>query len=358
MTVVRPYPWRALQRVPRRDARRWKRARELGSLAFAPGRLPAVLSELVGDSVTVELEHQGTPAASTGLVEVSVASGVLALTLGAEPHLVQALLERVLARPFALPSERPEIDATLRGAFAALALETARRVALQPVSLAAQAQNDEPDVTVQATVRVGGRPYRARVRIHAGDAPTSGSAAPSLGELGELLLRVPLVVGMSFAKPGELRSLSPGAAFVPGEATWIDRNGVGAGVLAAATAERGVRVDVGSDGRIVLRGETLELVPERESTGDEMTTADDVNQTLTDAALEAPVVVRVELGAVSMTARDWALLRPGDVIETGQRIAEPVLLRIGGRAVAHGELVDVDGQLGVRVRELLGDGEH
>ena len=82
------------------------------------------------------------------------------------------------------------------------------------------------------------------------------------------------------------------------------------------------------------------------------TTGDD---TLTDAVLEAPVVVRVELGQVSMPASDWAKLRPGDVIETGQRIAEPVVLRIAGRAVARGELVDVDGELGVRIQELVGE---
>jgi flagellar motor switch/type III secretory pathway protein FliN len=85
-----------------------------------------------------------------------------------------------------------------------------------------------------------------------------------------------------------------------------------------------------------------------------MAEADDVNETLADAALEAPVVVRVELGAVSMAASDWARLRPGDVIETGRRVAEPVLLRIAGRVVARGELCDVDGEVGVRVRELVG----
>jgi flagellar motor switch/type III secretory pathway protein FliN len=31
-----------------------------------------------------------------------------------------------------------------------------------------------------------------------------------------------------------------------------------------------------------------------------------------------------------------------------------VLLRVAGRVVARGELVDVDGEVGVRVRELFG----
>jgi flagellar motor switch protein FliM len=75
-------------------------------------------------------------------------------------------------------------------------------------------------------------------------------------------------------------------------------------------------------------------------------------ETLTDVLLDTPVVVRVELGAVSMSAREWARLGTGDVIETGQRIAEPVVLRIAGREVGRGELVNVDGQVGVRIQKL------
>jgi type III secretion system YscQ/HrcQ family protein len=102
----------------------------------------------------------------------------------------------------------------------------------------------------------------------------------------------------------------------------------------------------------VLGDETLALAPDFEIAGDRMDQSNDAKQTLTEAALEAPVVVRIELGAVSMTAADWAKLRPGDVIDSGRRLAEPVVLRVGGRVVARGELVDVEGDLGVRVREL------
>ncbi len=83
----------------------------------------------------------------------------------------------------------------------------------------------------------------------------------------------------------------------------------------------------------------------------------EANPTLTEALLDAPIVVRVEVGAVSMTVREWAKLGPGDVIETGRRIADPVVLRVGGREVARGELVNVEGELGVRIQELLG-GDH
>ena len=77
-----------------------------------------------------------------------------------------------------------------------------------------------------------------------------------------------------------------------------------------------------------------------------------VQSALESAVLDAPVVVRVEIGAVSLTARQWAALKPGDVLQTGRKIAEPVSLRIAGCEVARGDLVNVEGELGVRIREL------
>lgn len=71
--------------------------------------------------------------------------------------------------------------------------------------------------------------------------------------------------------------------------------------------------------------------------------------------LDAPLVVRVELGQVSLSVREWAALAPGDVLCTGQQLAGPVRLAVGGREVARGELVDVDGEVGVRITALTGE---
>jgi type III secretion protein Q len=64
--------------------------------------------------------------------------------------------------------------------------------------------------------------------------------------------------------------------------------------------------------------------------------------------------VRVELGAVTMSAREWAALIPGDVVSVGRRIGDLASLRVAGIEVARGELVDIDGELGVRIRTLGG----
>jgi flagellar motor switch/type III secretory pathway protein FliN len=67
---------------------------------------------------------------------------------------------------------------------------------------------------------------------------------------------------------------------------------------------------------------------------------------------ETPVVVRLELGVVEMSAAEWAALRPGDVLASGRRLDEGVSLRTGGREIARGELVEIEGEIGVRITQV------
>jgi type III secretion system YscQ/HrcQ family protein len=352
--TVQPYPWNALERVPRRALRRLRELREQAAKVRLD-ELAGALGTLVGARVEVELSKLELGPPPRSLVELGLGLGDGHVTIGVEPALVTALLERIFARPFALARPGAELDPSVVGAFAALAVEVARRLASEPVTLAAPLTMRDDAFCALAKVSIDARPFAAYALTALRPAPTGGVSEPNLAMLGELPLEVPLVVAVSLARPAELRRLTPGAAFMPGERAWVSAHGVGRGVLVAGTGERGVAVELPPDGRLVLRGDTVELMPDAaDSPGTTMSDAEDVNQTLVDAALEAPVVVRVELGAVSMTAADWAKLRPGDVIETGRRVAEPVVLRVAGRVVARGELVDVDGEVGVRVRELLG----
>ncbi len=67
---------------------------------------------------------------------------------------------------------------------------------------------------------------------------------------------------------------------------------------------------------------------------------------------DAPIELRVELARVSVPLEDLAQLKPGEVIATGRALGAEVVLRAGERVIATGELVDVDGELGVRVLRL------
>jgi type III secretion system YscQ/HrcQ family protein len=354
--TIRAYPWAALERVPRQRLRQLAGANQAVRLAFEPEGLGQALTELVGAEVRVELGALGGAARlPTRHPEVSLETASVRVTFAAEPELVKTLLERVLGRPFALTRTNPELEAQLAGAFAALVVEAARRIAREPVTLVASSLPDE-SIGAEMTVFVDGRPYAAHVRAAAAYLPSRvPGPAPlaALRTLGEIELSVPIVAGVSLSRRADLRELVVGSIFLPGEPLWVDARGRGHALLAGPGAERGVRVDWGSNGGIVLRGDTQSLALDTASSEGDMGDANDLNQTLADAALEAPLVVRVEIGAVSLSASEWAALKPGDVIETGQRVAEPVLLRIGGRAVARGELVDIEGEVGVRVRELL-----
>jgi type III secretion system YscQ/HrcQ family protein len=68
---------------------------------------------------------------------------------------------------------------------------------------------------------------------------------------------------------------------------------------------------------------------------------------------ELPVEVVCELGRVTMSGKELLELRPGAVIPAGRPLAGPVDLTVGGRVVARGELVDVEGEIGVRITQMI-----
>jgi len=75
-------------------------------------------------------------------------------------------------------------------------------------------------------------------------------------------------------------------------------------------------------------------------------------EALLRAAGDAPVDVVVELARVALPLGELAALRPGEVLVTGRSLGERVTLRVGERILAQGELVDVDGEIGVRILSI------
>ena len=67
---------------------------------------------------------------------------------------------------------------------------------------------------------------------------------------------------------------------------------------------------------------------------------------------DVAIVVVAELGRTTVTGREVAAWCPGAVVALGRPLGGPVDLLAGGRLLARGELVDVDGEVGVRVTEL------
>jgi flagellar motor switch/type III secretory pathway protein FliN len=71
-----------------------------------------------------------------------------------------------------------------------------------------------------------------------------------------------------------------------------------------------------------------------------------------DRLANLDIEIVAELGRVVLSGREIAALAPGSVIELGAPLGGPIDLFVAGRLLARGELVDIDGELGVRVTEL------
>jgi flagellar motor switch protein FliN len=62
--------------------------------------------------------------------------------------------------------------------------------------------------------------------------------------------------------------------------------------------------------------------------------------------------LRIELGRTRLAPEDVQALRKGAVLLLDERIGEPAAIFVGTRLVGRGEIVVVDGKIGVRVVEL------
>jgi flagellar motor switch protein FliN/FliY len=63
--------------------------------------------------------------------------------------------------------------------------------------------------------------------------------------------------------------------------------------------------------------------------------------------------VTLRFGQQSVTLANLASLGPGSVIELDRKVEDPIDLVLGGRVLARGEVMIVDGNYGLRVTELL-----
>ena len=72
-----------------------------------------------------------------------------------------------------------------------------------------------------------------------------------------------------------------------------------------------------------------------------------------DEAASLPVEVEVELTRLRLSVAELATLRPGAILPLRINGSDPVLLRVGDRAVARAELVEIEGEVGARVLSLL-----
>jgi flagellar motor switch protein FliM len=69
---------------------------------------------------------------------------------------------------------------------------------------------------------------------------------------------------------------------------------------------------------------------------------------------DIPLQIAVELARVPVSAEEVVSLKVGQVIDLNRMPGEPIDLSVNGKIVARGELVEIEGNLGVRVLSLAG----
>ena len=74
--------------------------------------------------------------------------------------------------------------------------------------------------------------------------------------------------------------------------------------------------------------------------------------TMTERHAQLPVALEIELARIEMTLAEIAALEPGAVVVLPVDRSGLVAIRAGERAIARGELVEVDGAIGVRILSL------
>jgi flagellar motor switch protein FliN/FliY len=68
---------------------------------------------------------------------------------------------------------------------------------------------------------------------------------------------------------------------------------------------------------------------------------------------DVPVELAVELGRARMTIGEMLTLAPGGIIALNRMAGEPVDLLVSGKVIAHGEVVVIDEEFGLRVTEVV-----
>lgn len=353
----------------------------LATLAFSPHLPRAVLEVELGLShamVDLLLGGAGETVALRALSDIE--EGVVSFVL------LEAL--RAVAGVRGTEGDTIQLEGMLRGAADALAL----------------LGQGGPLLVIELRVSVGAQPGHARLVVPFGALPQglpplAGEAYAAavnahLGRLSSLRTELRCSIGRAELTYADLRQLGPGDVVLLEEASARPDLGQGGkGWLEVGLGRRfRLEADLALDGRqwmatvtafhpgeqghagtgptdgdgeaeAELRGGAprerprLEQPEASEVTHPEAGGGGGMSGTSGDGAEllgDVPLQLMVELARLPMTADAVVALRVGQVVDLQRTAAEPVELSVNGKVVARGELVEIEGQLGVRVQSLIG----
>jgi hypothetical protein len=321
VATVRAFPFDRLRRVARDDAAiESAAARWLGAAALPADRR---LGRLCGGAVRVIALRSGARPIRDAIAACEVRIDGEAVAIEAPGAAVRRLAQRVLGGPDELAAPRP-LSAIER---ALLALAVA--AALEDLGVAGEAWPIDrvPDagaLAFEIVLDVAGVPTTIVAHVPRALVVRVPPERPLAAWSSRVVFDMPIVLGRCAIAARALAALALRDVITLERAAGDAELVVGAGAIGIAAARGAVEATVATG--YVSRDMAL---PD-------------------DAHLELAVV----LGTTRMTLRQLAELARGQIVPLGRPLAGPFELRAGGQLVGRGELVDIDGELGVRVTSL------
>lgn len=406
---VEPFPYRLLEGLTRAEVAAARQVRRVAARAINLGKLAKELDNILRAPVVARLKtvREATAASLAVLPEGSVGvllapadrararDGARVLVI-AEPALAATAAALALGRaPPPLVAAPPAPTPELAGALAAIVRAVAARAHADAAPAVLHAGPGAPmlldlasagtALAANLTVLVGDEAFSVLVVVDAArifadreargplDPPPWAFSGAALASLGPTPLALRVVVASCLATVGELARLAPGDVLLTGVPSppLAELRAYGPGgrvTLVAPRAEVGLVAELSGPDRLVLSAERVAMpLVATDATGEppprgaRMDPKDTAHaQTAApplgahDVLADVPLVVRVEIGAAELSASAWADTRPGDVLALGRGVGEPVVLRVSGTEVGRGELVAIEGELGVRVLSRAG----
>ncbi len=372
---TRAFPWGSLDSLTGAEISLLRSVHRWGAAYVHVADIETILGSLLRTTVRVSVRRERTARARAfgtgyGVILRGDDAATPEALLEVESALAGAVVARAIDRASPVFHKPGRESSGIAGAFAAVVGTAARRIrsteALRIESAGSAAELEatlpgplEDWAAIALTVMIGDDAYVARLVLsirRARATPEPTWTRQELAALGATPLSLPLVAAVFHATASDIASLARGDAIVPPE--WpLARTSNGSGwtgvlLLAAPGGSIGIVADLSDDGHLMLRGDPQALWAKEA----EMIESDE-SSALVTAVGDIPIVVRVEIGEAHMAAREWATLRRGDVIALGRRIGERVVLRVGGVPVATGDLVEIEGDVGVRIVERLNVGQ-
>jgi flagellar motor switch protein FliN/FliY len=77
-----------------------------------------------------------------------------------------------------------------------------------------------------------------------------------------------------------------------------------------------------------------------------------------DVILDVPVTISVEIGRSQIPVRQLLQYNQGSVVELDRHVGEPMNVLVNNTLIAHGEIVMIDDQFGIRLTDVISPTER